>query len=102
MAVLPFVNVNVNVLNVNVLKGSDGNIIRIKIKKTAAMKELMTEYLEKTKVNPLYAKFLYDGQCINPKDTPDGLRLVDGDQIEVFSEQDHEQEKCLKLKVIIL
>ena len=50
------------------------------------------EYWEKTKVNPLYVKFLHDGQSIDPKDTPKGSGLVDGDQIEVFSEQDHEQE----------
>ena len=58
------------------------------------MKDLMTEceYWEKTKVNPLYVKFLHDGQSIDPKDTPKGSGLVDGDQIEVFSEQDHEQE----------
>jgi len=63
------------------------------------MKELMTEYWEKTKVNPLYVKFLHDGLSIDPKDTPKGLGLVDGDQMEALSELDHEQEECLKLMV---
>ena len=51
------------------------------------MKELMKDYWVKTKVNPLYARFVYDGQRIGPHDTPKELGLEDGDQIEVFREQ---------------
>jgi len=81
------------------VKGSDGNIMWLKIKKTAAMKELMNDYWDKTKVNPLYVEFLHDGQSIDPNDTPMELGLVNGDQIEAFIEQKQEQEECLKLKV---
>ena len=63
------------------------------------MKELMNDYWEKTKVNPLYVEFLHDGQSIDPNDTPMGLGLVNGDQIEAISEQKQEQEESLKLKV---
>ena len=63
------------------------------------MKELMNDYWEKTKINPLFVEFLHDGQSIDPNDTPMELGLVNGDQIEAFIEQKQEQEECLKLKV---
>ena len=68
------------------------------IEEATAIKSLMKDYEEKTKVNPLYARFVFDGLRIGPLDTPKELGLEDGDQIEVFREQG-QASATLSLKV---
>ena len=70
------------------VKGPDEKIVEVEIKKDATdARELMTVYWEKTKVNPLFVQFHFDGKRIKREDNLKKLGLKDGDEIEVFSLQ---------------
>ena len=55
-----------------------------KIKRTVKMKKLMKIYCARNGYPQNSVRFLYEGKEIRDTDTPEGLKMVDGDQIEAM------------------
>ncbi|KAJ3071234.1 hypothetical protein HDU98_005647 [Podochytrium sp. JEL0797] len=61
-----------SVQHINIkVRGSDGNEIAFKIKRTTPLSKLMDAYSNKTGVDPRSVRFLLDGVRLNGTDTPD-------------------------------
>jgi small ubiquitin-related modifier len=73
-------------INLKVL-GQDGNVVQFKIKQHTVLRKLMSTYCERIGLVPNHVRFNFDGVRINEGDTPRGLKLEDGDTIEVFQQQ---------------
>ena len=65
-----------------------------KLKSTTQLKKLMDAYCERQKVifiiwqiSPTIVRFLFDGERIHDTQTPQGLRMESGDEIDVLVEQ---------------
>jgi hypothetical protein len=58
-----------------------------KIKKTMALRKLMDAYCQRHGVTKDAVRFLFDGNRLNPEDTPEKLEMVDTAQIDVVVEQ---------------
>ncbi|OZJ04270.1 Ubiquitin-like protein pmt3/smt3 [Bifiguratus adelaidae] len=67
--------------------GSDHNEVFFKIKRTTQLKKLMDAYCERQGKATSSVRFLYDGQRIQPTNTPNDLEMEDGDSIDVMVEQ---------------
>ena len=65
----------------------DGNEIFFKCKMTTALGKLMNAFCNRQGVNIHSVRFLFDGQRINPNQTPRDLEMEDGDVIDVMVEQ---------------
>jgi len=65
----------------------DGDEIVFKIKKTTPLKKLMNAYCNRQDVRFDALVFLYDGNRIQPDDTPDALGMEDNDEIDVMVHQ---------------
>lgn len=48
------------------------------------MKVLMHKYAEEKKVPPEKLKFMFDGEVLDPSETPDNLGLDGGECIDVY------------------
>ncbi|EME87848.1 uncharacterized protein MYCFIDRAFT_127663 [Pseudocercospora fijiensis CIRAD86] len=72
-------------LNIKVTDGN--NEVFFKIKRTTQLKKLMDAFCERQGKSPQSVRFLFDGQRVNPTDSPDILDMVDGDSLEVHQEQ---------------
>jgi small ubiquitin-related modifier len=73
-------------INLKVL-GQDGNVVQFKIKQHTVLRKLMSTYCERIGVAPNDVRFSFDGDRVNEGDTPRGLKMEDGDTIEVFQQQ---------------
>ncbi|CAG8443645.1 9693_t:CDS:2 [Ambispora gerdemannii] len=67
--------------------GSDHNEVFFKIKRSTQLKKLMEAYCERQGKNINQLRFLYDGERIQPSQTPHELDMEDGDAIDVMVEQ---------------
>lgn len=67
--------------------GQDQNDIAFKIKRSTALKKLMKAYVARTGAQLELLRFLYEGHRILPTDTPDTLKMEDGDIIQTAIEQ---------------
>ncbi|KAJ3071226.1 hypothetical protein HDU98_005639 [Podochytrium sp. JEL0797] len=77
-----------SVQHINIkVRGSDGNEIAFKIKRTTPLSKLMDAYSNKTGVDPRSVRFLLDGTRLNGTDTPDSLDMEDHDMIETTISQ---------------
>lgn len=98
---------SVDHLNVKVTDGN--NEVFFKIKKTTQLKKLMDAFCDRSGKNSQSVRFLFDGQRVNPTDSPETvshsipitpllaitsdsafalqLEMVDGDTLEVHQEQ---------------
>jgi len=65
----------------------DGNEIFFKCKMTTPLQKLMTAFCNRQGVGNQSVRFLFDGQRINPSQTPQELEMEDGDVIDVMVEQ---------------
>jgi len=72
-------------LNIKVTDAN--NEVFFKIKKTTQLSKLMNAFCERQGKNLASCRFMFDGQRVNPTDTPDTLDMMDGDMLEVFQEQ---------------
>ncbi|OAP54111.1 hypothetical protein AYL99_11646 [Fonsecaea erecta] len=72
-------------LNLRVTDGD--NQIYFKIRGNTKLNKLMQAFCERQGKDSKSARFLFDGQKLNPGDTPDQLDMEDGDMIEVQEEQ---------------
>ncbi|CAN6647282.1 ubiquitin-like protein Smt3p [Trichomonascus vanleenenianus] len=70
------------------IKVTDSNTeVYFKIKKTTQLKKVMDTFCKRTGKDPSALRFLYEGERVQPDDTPSSLDLSDGDTIEALSEQ---------------
>lgn len=58
-----------------------------KIRKTMALRKLLDAYCQRYGVTRESVRFLFDGNRINPEDTPEKLEMVEMSQIDVVVEQ---------------
>ncbi|KAJ8091773.1 hypothetical protein AAF712_005992 [Marasmius tenuissimus] len=65
----------------------DGSTIQIKVKATMAFKKVFEAAEKKFGKDPGTLKFVYDGTRVSPEDTPAGLGMDDGDQLDAFLQQ---------------
>ncbi len=73
-------------LNINV-KSQDGNIICFKLKKNTQLKKLIDSYCNKNGLHPKSVRFIFEGERIKDTDTPEGLGMENGDEIDAMIEQ---------------
>ncbi|XP_071504664.1 small ubiquitin-related modifier 3-like [Diadema setosum] len=67
--------------------GDDGSTISFKIRRKTKLLKLMDAYRDKQGLRGHHLRFRYDGQPVNPDDTPEALALEDDDQLEAYQEQ---------------
>ncbi|CAG8619158.1 6463_t:CDS:2 [Acaulospora colombiana] len=67
--------------------GNDHNEVFFKIKRTTQLKKLMDAYCERQGKSINSVRFLYDGERVQPHNTPNELEMEDGDAIDVMVEQ---------------
>ncbi|KAF0403926.1 ubiquitin-like protein [Gigaspora margarita] len=67
--------------------GSDHNEMFFKIKRTTQLKKLMDAFCERQGKAFNSLRFLYDGERVQPHNTPLELEMEDGDAIDVMVEQ---------------
>ena len=73
-------------INIKV-KDQRGSAICFKMKKSLKLKKLMQTYCARNGYPQNSVRFLYEGEEIRESDTPEGLKMEDGDQIETMVAQ---------------
>merc|ERR1712046_68976 len=74
---------NPDQINIKV-KGPDGAEVFFKIKRKTQMKKLMDAYCYRSGQDPKSIHFLFEGERIQPTQTPDELDMDDGDVIDAM------------------
>ena len=59
--------------HLNIKVTDNNNEVFFKIKRTTQLKKLMDAFCERQGKAPQQCRFLFDGQRVNPPDTPDGV-----------------------------
>ncbi|KAF9585606.1 Small ubiquitin- modifier 1 [Lunasporangiospora selenospora] len=67
--------------------GADSTEVFFKIKRSTQLKKLMDAYCDRQGKSLQSVRFLYDGERIQPNNTPSELEMEDGDSIDVMVEQ---------------
>ncbi|KAI8598206.1 ubiquitin-related domain-containing protein [Dissophora ornata] len=67
--------------------GQDHSEVFFKIKRSTQLKKLMEAYCDRQGKAVTSVRFLYDGERIQPTNTPNELEMDDGDSIDVMVEQ---------------
>ncbi|AEO54187.1 hypothetical protein MYCTH_2296465 [Thermothelomyces thermophilus ATCC 42464] len=73
--------------HLNIKVTDNNNEVFFKIKRTTKLEKLMTAFCERQGKAPASVRFLFEGQRVQPTDTPDTLEMQDGDTLEVHQEQ---------------
>jgi hypothetical protein len=60
--------------HLNIKVTDNNNEVFFKIKRTTQLKKLMDAFCERQGKQPQQCRFLFDGQRVNPPDTPDVVR----------------------------
>ena len=80
-------NKSINHLTIYV-KADSGESVEFKVKKTMRMEKLFNAYAKSKNVEHVHElRFFMDGDRIREDDTPETLKLEDGDQIDCMLEQ---------------
>jgi len=72
-------------LNINVT--DNNNEVFFKIKRSTKLEKLMSAFCDRQGKSLQSVRFLFEGQRVQPGDTPDTLEMADGDTLEVHQEQ---------------
>jgi len=75
-----------DIINLNLIGSSDNNIV-VKVKKDLPFTKVIEAWCSNMNISPASVRFLFDGQRINPTQTPEDFEMVDGDNIDVLVEQ---------------
>ena len=75
-----------NQINLKVVT-QDGNEIFFKCKMTTSLQKLMKAFCDRNGVAQNSVRFLFDGNRVNPTQTPADLDMEDSDVIDVMVEQ---------------
>ncbi|KAI9757340.1 MAG: hypothetical protein M1815_001427 [Lichina confinis] len=73
--------------HLNIKVTDNNNEVFFKIKRTTALKKLMDAFCERQGKSPTTVRFLFDGNRVQPQDSPNSLDMQDGDTLEVHQEQ---------------
>ncbi|KAH8883983.1 ubiquitin-like protein [Thozetella sp. PMI_491] len=73
--------------HLNIKVTDNNNEVFFKIKRNTKLEKLMTAFCERQGKTLQSVRFLFEGQRVQPSDTPDTLEMQDGDQLEVHQEQ---------------
>ncbi|KAK4154027.1 ubiquitin-related domain-containing protein [Chaetomidium leptoderma] len=73
--------------HLNIKVTDNNNEVFFKIKRSTKLEKLMTAFCERQGKTPASVRFLFEGQRVQPTDTPDTLEMQDGDTLEVHQEQ---------------
>ncbi|KAJ4394297.1 SUMO protein smt3 [Gnomoniopsis smithogilvyi] len=65
----------------------NNNEVFFKIKRSTKLEKLMNAFCERQGKTLQSVRFLFEGQRVQPTDTPDTLEMQDGDTLEVHQEQ---------------
>nr|XP_022325235.1 small ubiquitin-related modifier 3-like [Crassostrea virginica] len=82
--------------------GQDRSVVFFKIKKNTPLRKLMSAYCDRAGLKLGVVRFRFDGNPINETDTPSGLDMENGDDIDVFQQHDDikpESSELITLKV---
>ncbi|EGO52814.1 hypothetical protein GE21DRAFT_1035 [Neurospora crassa] len=73
--------------HLNIKVTDNNNEVFFKIKRSTKLEKLMTAFCERQGKTLASVRFLFEGQRVQPTDTPDTLEMQDGDCLEVHQEQ---------------
>ncbi|KAK3394842.1 ubiquitin-related domain-containing protein [Podospora didyma] len=73
--------------HLNIKVTDNNNEVFFKIKRSTKLEKLMTAFCERQGKTLASVRFLFEGQRVQPTDTPDTLEMQDGDTLEVHQEQ---------------
>ncbi|CAF9905676.1 MAG: hypothetical protein GOMPHAMPRED_003316 [Gomphillus americanus] len=73
--------------HLNIKVTDNNNEVFFKIKRTTTLKKLMDAFCDRQGKMPNSVRFLFDGDRVQPNDTPESLEMQDGDTLEVHQEQ---------------
>ncbi|KAK3945259.1 ubiquitin-related domain-containing protein [Diplogelasinospora grovesii] len=73
--------------HLNIKVTDNNNEVFFKIKRSTKLEKLMTAFCERQGKTLASVRFLFEGQRVQPNDTPDTLEMTDGDTLEVHQEQ---------------
>merc|ERR1712046_154054 len=75
-----------NQINLKVV-GPANQEVHFRVKKTTALRKLMTAYCERQGQDVAALEFLFDGDRLRPEQTPEELEMEDGDSIDAMVKQ---------------
>lgn len=73
--------------HLNIKVTDNNNEVFFKIKRNTKLEKLMSAFCERQGKTMTSVRFLFEGQRVQPSDTPDTLEMQDGDTLEVHQEQ---------------
>ncbi|KAI9790263.1 MAG: hypothetical protein M1816_005288 [Peltula sp. TS41687] len=73
--------------HLNIKVTDNNNEVFFKIKRSTQLKKLMDAFCERQGKSPNTVRFLFDGNRVQPGDSPNSLDMQDGDTLEVHQEQ---------------
>ncbi|KAK9770736.1 putative Ubiquitin-related domain-containing protein [Seiridium cardinale] len=73
--------------HLNIKVTDNNNEVFFKIKRSTKLEKLMNAFCERQGKSLTSVRFLFEGQRVQPTDTPDTLEMADGDSLEVHQEQ---------------
>ncbi|KAM7184032.1 Ubiquitin-related domain containing protein [Rhypophila sp. PSN 637] len=73
--------------HLNIKVTDNNNEVFFKIKRSTKLEKLMSAFCERQGKALSSVRFLFEGQRVQPTDTPDTLEMQDGDTLEVHQEQ---------------
>ncbi|KAF2671961.1 ubiquitin-like protein [Microthyrium microscopicum] len=73
--------------HLNIKVTDNTNEVFFKIKKTTELRKLMGAFCDRQGKAVGSCRFMFDGDRVQPEDTPDQLGMNDGDVLEVYQEQ---------------
>ena len=74
-------------INISVADQSGGAPVQFRIKNTTPFRKLMDAYCKKLGLSKQAVRFTYDGRRLQDYDVPKACGVQDGDEIDVFQEQ---------------
>mmetsp|Transcript_4029 Transcript_4029/g.18393 ORF Transcript_4029/g.18393 Transcript_4029/m.18393 type:complete len:93 (+) Transcript_4029:94-372(+) len=69
------------------VKDQDNSEVHFKVRQTTKFEKIFTAFCSRKSLQPGAVRFLFDGQRINPTQTPQELDMEDGDSIDAMMEQ---------------
>ncbi|EFX05694.1 ubiquitin-like modifier [Grosmannia clavigera kw1407] len=73
--------------HLNIKVTDNNNEVFFKIKRTTKLEKLMSAFCDRQGKSLNSVRFLFEGQRVQPSDTPDSLEMQDSDTLEVHQEQ---------------
>ena len=75
------------IINLFVADQNGGALVQFRIKKTTPFRKLLDAYCKKLGLSKQAVRFTFDGNRLREQDIPKACGVEDGDEIDVFQEQ---------------